>query len=169
MKTLYLLRHATAAVDMGGFNDHERALNPRGNEDALQMAEAMKARGYMPDLILCSSARRTLETCRHFHAVVGGEVPTRVERGLYLAPDEAILRLVRNTGGAAGSVLVIGHNPGIESLAGVLAKEHSGQGKTPKFPTAALAAFQFDAANWNEVGRGAARLIDFLTPKTLAL
>ncbi len=164
MKTLYLLRHAKAAADNPQFDDHERALAGRGIEDAPKMAEALIVRGYVPDLILCSSARRAQESCHHILGVLGTEIPTRVVPNLYLATDETILSIVRGADGTANSVLVIGHNPGMEELA----SELGNQGVVPKFPTTAFAVFEFDVDEWKDVTRGEGRFVDFLTPSSLA-
>jgi phosphohistidine phosphatase len=163
MKIVYLMRHAKAASDSPTFEDRDRALNARGNEDAPRMAAEMKARSYIPDLILCSSARRTQETCRHVLDVLGPDIPTVFDPGLYLASDEEILETIHAANPAANAALVIGHNPGLEDLAVALAA----QGGPPKFPTAALAVFRFDAETWPQIARRKGAFADYLTPKML--
>ncbi len=163
MKTLYLLRHAKAAADSPSSEDRDRALNARGNDDAPAMAAAMKARGYVPDLVLCSSARRTVETCRHVLDVLGPDIPTLFEDGLYLASAGEILSAIRAADPGASALLVIGHNPGLEELAGALGKD----GGPPKLPTSGLAVFTLESGAWDAIAPGAAHFTDYLTPKLL--
>jgi phosphohistidine phosphatase len=163
MKTLYLLRHAKASSDSPTFEDRDRPLNARGNEDAPLVAGAMKVRRHIPDLILCSSARRTQETCQHVLDVLGGHIPVVFEPDLYLATDEEILDLIRSANPTSRALLVIGHNPGLEDLAITLGAD----GGPPKFPTTALAVFRFDVERWDEVTRKGGAFTDYVTPKML--
>lgn len=164
MKTLYLLRHAKAASDSPTFEDRDRALNERGKKDAAAVAQAMKARDYIPDIILCSSARRTQETCRLVQETIEPDVLVRYDAGLYLATDREILEAVQGLEEEFRSALVIGHNPGLEELAMQLARK----GGPPKFPTAALAVFEFGLEMWRDVAPRRGTYTDYLTPKMLA-
>ncbi len=166
MKSLYLLRHAKSGWGSIDLDDHDRTLSERGNEDAPKLAAAISERRYVPDLIACSSARRTRQTLAHLQAVIGVDIPVTIQRELYLASDQTILRLIRKTKDDQDSLLVLGHNPGMEDLANRLCGPASE--KTPRFPTAALAAFEFDVDHWREVETGTGRLIGFMTPKSLA-
>lgn len=163
MKTLYLMRHAKASNDSPTFEDRDRALNERGNVDAPLVARAMQARRHIPDLILCSTARRTQETCRHVLEVLGAHIPAVYEAELYLANDDEILDIVRAADPKARALLVVGHNPGLEDLALSLGAD----GAPPKFPTAAVAVFRFDVENWDDVARGRGAFADYFTPKML--
>lgn len=163
MKTLYLMRHAKASNDSPTFEDRDRALNERGNEDAPLIAREMQARRHIPDLILCSSARRTQETCRHVQDMLGAHIPAVYEPDLYLASDDEILEIIRAADPKARALLIIGHNPGLEDLALSLGAD----GAPPKFPTCAVAAFRFDVENWNEVARQRGTFADYFTPKML--
>jgi phosphohistidine phosphatase len=161
MKTLLLMRHAKASGDGPTFDDRDRALNARGNEDAPLIAAEMKARRLIPDLILCSSARRTQETCAHVLEQLGHHIPVVFEPDLYLASDDEILDLIRAADPKARVLLVIGHNPGLEDLALSLGAD----GGPPKFPTSALAAFRFDVESWDAVGRKGGAFAGYFAPK----
>lgn len=122
MHRLLLLRHAKAAAPAPGQDDHARDLNPRGQAASGVMAEYMALNGLVPDLVLCSDARRTRETWRRIVERNGWqETETRFLKALYLAEAERILKLLAREAGSAQTVLVVGHNPGIEELAGSLA------------------------------------------------
>lgn len=173
MKTLYILRHAKSDQGDGSIGDHERPLNERGREAAPRMGAYLKSKGYAPQLILCSTARRTVETCGLVQAVLG-DVTVQFEQGLYLAEARSILDRVRRVDEAIGSVMVIGHNPGLEQLANALsaspkaeAEERRHRRMREKFSTCALAVIQFPAKSWREIKQGGGVLVDFMRPREL--
>jgi phosphohistidine phosphatase len=130
------------------------------------MGEEMARRGLHPDLALVSTARRTLET---FALVTPFLAPKadRYEAAIYEAEAPAILEVVRRVGDEVGTLLVVGHNPGMERLAADLiggGSERLRDRLGEKFPTAALAVIDFDAAHWRDIKRGEGRLALFLTP-----
>jgi phosphohistidine phosphatase len=166
VKALWLLRHAHAPPGDPGSADHDRPLSGRGRNAAARIAARLAAESETPSLILCSSARRTLETLDPLVEALPGSPQVRTERDLYLASDEALLaRLSRLAEGEPG-VLVLAHNPGLHTLACTLA----GGGEPSllrrlerSFPSAACAAFRFDGA-WRDLRPGTARLLAFSTP-----
>jgi phosphohistidine phosphatase len=96
------------------------------------------------------------------------------EDGLYLAEARSILERVRRLDDAAGSALVIGHNPGLEQLANGLCaspktvdEEKSHRRMREKFSTCALAAIEFPVKAWRDVKMGAGVLKDFTRPRDL--
>jgi phosphohistidine phosphatase len=95
-------------------------------------------------------------------------VVVRIERELYAASERGLLECLRAVEDGVGSVLLIGHNPGLERLALSLAGGGEGLAAVRrKFPTGALATLEF-AGRWRELRPGSAQLTDFLTPKQLA-
>jgi phosphohistidine phosphatase len=98
----------------------------------------------------------------------------RALKTLYLAEWSTILKLIHEVPDDTQSVLLVGHNPGIERLAVALALNPSGAAErgraeslAEKFPTAALAVFDFDGKHWTAVKPGLGRLVDFVRPKDL--
>lgn len=167
MKRLYLLRHAKTQPDAPE-GDHERALTERGRIDAALMARTMVRRAYVPDLILCSTARRTFQTLEILLPVIASQSETRLEPGLYLADARAILQRAGAVEGGVRSLLFIGHNPGMEDLAQRLAGDTDlGARVAEKFPTACLAAFQSEATTWAAAVRSAWKALDILRPSEL--
>jgi len=168
MRRLYLLRHAKSSWARPGLDDFERPLNARGREASPATGRRMRKAGLVPDLVLCSAARRAVETWEALAPSLGREPAVKLYRSLYLAAPARILETVRRAPDEAGAVLVIGHNPGMERLAAQLA----GPGSDPealaeltaKYPTAALAVFELDAGSWRDVELGACRLEAFLKP-----
>ncbi|MFB0972780.1 MAG: histidine phosphatase family protein [Tissierellia bacterium] len=112
MKTLYLLRHAKSSWDDSRVSDFDRPLNNRGRREAEKIAEYMKENKYIPEYIICSTAKRTRETLDLILNIIkfGGEVIYL--DNLYLASSSGIEREIDSI--RAESLLVVGHNPGIE-------------------------------------------------------
>lgn len=173
MKTVYILRHAKAEQTVGSIGDHERPLNAKGREVAPRVGAYLKAKAYKPDLILCSTARRTVETCELVRPSLG-DITVTFENGLYLAEASVILERMRRLDDSLGSVMVIGHNPGLEELADDLSQSP----KTPeeerlhrrlreKFATCSLAVISVPARRWRDITPGAGALIDLVRPRDL--
>jgi phosphohistidine phosphatase len=165
MKRLMLLRHAKSDWP-GGVGDHDRPLGPRGRHDAPRMGEEMARRGLRPELVIISTAARTRETWDYL-APHFGSVPERFDRALYAADAEAMLKVVRGIEDTVSSLLLLGHNPGLETLANLLIAEGPSRLRErleDKFPTAALAVIDFAGPNWASIRHAEGRLSLFLTP-----
>jgi phosphohistidine phosphatase len=163
LKQLFLLRHAKSSWDDVVANDHDRSLAPRGRRAAKLIAKHLRREGIVPSLVLCSSARRTRETLAALD--LGGDV--QIERELYGASEAELVERLRRVPDPAGSVMVIGHNPGIHGLALTLAGSGAElERMAPKFPTGALATLEFDG-HWRELGPGDAELAAFVRPRDL--
>lgn len=167
---LLLLRHAKAVIGEGGMRDIDRPLAPRGEKAAKAMGRYMADHDMVPDLVLCSPARRTRQTW----TIASGELPkaeTRYIDELYDFGDgEALLSVIRQEGGSARRLLLVTHNPATQNLALSLA----GSGDTllrqrmmEKFPTAGLAVLSLTGAGWAATAEGAARLEAFVRPRDL--
>ncbi|MBV9782293.1 MAG: histidine phosphatase family protein [Acidisphaera sp.] len=172
MHQLLLLRHAKSSWDEPKLADHARPLNPRGKRAAAAMRRAMRDLGLQPDVVLVSSARRSLQT---LEALQPWDETPLVEPmdALYLATAPQLLQAVREVSETTRSVLLIGHNPGLHDLALLLAGSagQSAPGTSlhrlaESFPTAALAEFTVTGP-WRSLGEGGARLLRFLAPRDL--
>jgi len=166
-RRLFLLRHAKAEADDGS-GDHERPLSGRGRRDAPAMGREITRRGYRPELILCSTSRRTAETLDLAMPFLTPPPPTRLEPSLYHAEARQILSRAAAVEASFASVMFVGHNPGLEELALQLA----GDGKVArriaeKFPTCSFAAFESTAASWQDAAKGPWNVIAFLRPAEL--
>ena len=167
MPRLMLLRHGKAASPEAG-EDFERPLTRRGREAAARMGTYLTDEGLTPDLVLVSTARRARETF-HLARAALAEVASRPEPTIYEASADQLLALARGTEAGIGSLLLVGHNPGFETLALLLSG--SGEGDAldrleRKFPTAALAVIEADGG-WDALQRGRGRLTRFVTPRSL--
>ena len=157
---LVLLRHAKAVGKDEA--DFDRVLAPRGQAQMAAVARYLAGRdgkAIRPDLALVSPAARTRET---WAATKLAKVEARFEPTIYEAPPKTLLALVRAVEAGPRTVMLVGHNPGIEDLADKLTG-----GEASEFPTAALAVIAFEASAWGEIRRG--RLERFVTPDDLGV
>ena len=167
VKTLYLLRHAKSSWKDETLADHERPLSGRGRKAAKRMAEYMRAEGVVPALVLCSSARRARETLERVLPSPSADVEVEIEDDLYAAGAEELLARLRRVPADAPSVLLIGHNPGVEQLAASLARAGERlRALEAKYPTSALAELAFEGS-WADLRPGVAELTAFVKPREL--
>ena len=98
-------------------SDHDRPLNRRGERAARAIAEYLVNQGPLPDQILCSTATRARQTLAPLVELMAAVPPISLEKGLYLASEDALLDRVRELPAEVSIVLLIGHNEGIGEFA----------------------------------------------------
>lgn len=172
MKTVYLLRHAKSSWVDETLDDFERPLAKRGRHAAEAMAHYVAKKAITPQQILCSPAKRTQQTLECLQDVLGAAVPTRFEKPIYMASAGTLLRRLRRVSDGLESVMLVGHNPGLEQLAGILA--HGGDLSAHRlinsgFTAGALAVIEADVEHWADLRQGCGRLKAFIRPKDLIL
>jgi phosphohistidine phosphatase len=171
MKTLTLLRHAKSTWDDPVARDFDRPLNRRGRNAARAVGRAMREQGLAFDRIVASPAARAVETLAEVATGYGGALVPECDQRVYLASTETLLDLVRGTDDEADRLLLVGHNPGMESLALLLTHAGGGGGRrgeiAAKYPTGSLAEISFAAASWREIRPGEGRLERFIRPRDL--
>jgi phosphohistidine phosphatase len=166
MPTLYLLRHAKSSWDEPRLADHERPLAKRGRRDAKRIAKHLRRSGVEPALVVCSTAARTRETLERVRPAIGDPTIVFAEQ-LYAASSDQLLERLRLVPDEIASVLLIGHNPGLQKLALALASGGDGLDRlAEKFPTAALATLEL-ATPWSRLGPAEATLTALVVPKQL--
>jgi len=164
--TLLLLRHAKSSWVDPTLPDHDRPLASRGRRDAKRIAKHLAGLEFEPELVLCSSAVRTRETLELVRPALGNS-KVLFEDGLYGASSDELLARIRDVPDAVGSVMLIGHNPGLEQLALLLASSGDElRGLETKFPTAALATLAVETT-WSRLAPGDAILRAYIVPKQL--
>jgi phosphohistidine phosphatase len=161
MRRIYLLRHAKSSWDEPGIPDHDRPLAPRGKRAAKAMAKHLREHDVRPDVVLCSTAKRARKTLKRIEPVLG-KPDVHYERELYAASAATLLARLRDIPKSVDSVMVIGHNPGLEDLVLVLTEQPT------TFPTGALATLAFTGREWAALERGMAELVDVVRPRELA-
>jgi phosphohistidine phosphatase len=167
MKRLYLLRHAKSSWKDATVPDHDRPLAGRGHRAAKTIARHLRERCIEPELVLCSSARRARETLDRIESVLATST-VLVEDDLYAASAHALLERVRAVPDTVQSVMLIGHNPGLQDLAIDMARPSPAAHElATKYPTAALATLGFRGSSWRELDYGGAELVEFVRPREL--
>jgi phosphohistidine phosphatase len=172
MRQLLLLRHAKSSWDPAAMPDRDRPLNARGRRSAAAMRQAMRDLGLAPDVVLVSTARRTMETLEALEPWDDTPLVDAMD-SLYLASPMQLTAVLHGVAETVRSVLLIGHNPGMHDLALSLAGPGAmlGGGKNEHalaegFPTGALAEFVVPGSWW-DLREGGGRLVRFLTPRML--
>ncbi len=170
MKELLLLRHAKSDRGDPSLADFDRPLSKRGRQAAPMMGRLLAERGWVPDFAIVSPAKRTRQTWDRLAAELPEPSAMRFEEELYDASAAQILPLAMRAPPKAGRLLVVGHNPGLEDLAAMLAGPGSDQEALArmreKFPTGALARLTFEGG-WSDLSAGGLKLAGFLTPREL--
>ena len=172
MKTILLLRHAKSDWGEPGLSDHDRPLNRRGEKAADAMANHIRARMPLPDLVLCSTASRARQTLAPLAALWTPPPPISLEKGLYLASEEVLLARLRSVADPVRTVLLVGHNDGLWQLAELLAgsgKEDALSNLRAKYPTGTLAALRTPGGRWADLAAGSAELTAFVRPRDLMI
>ncbi len=171
MKTLGILRHAKSDWDDIGTRDFDRGLNDRGRKGAKligrHIAEYGAEHGTNWDVVLASSAERVQRT---MEAAMPDAEP-HWDKRLYLASVDTIFDVVHEFGGDAETVLVAGHNPGLQELVYALvapaAENALFDSAATKFPTATFAIFELDIDDWADLKKDCGKLIHFKRPRDL--
>jgi len=163
MKTLLVLRHAKSSWNDPALDDHERPLNKRGRRDAPRMGELVREYGLMPGVVISSDAVRARLTAEAVAeaARYAGEI--LLDPRLYMAGPADILSLLATLRENAETVMIVGHNPGLEKLVEQLT------GARQDLPTAALAQIGLPIDQWCELKlstRGT--LVNIWRPEELA-
>ncbi len=170
MRRLLLLRHAKSSWDTPNLDDFERGLAPRGIRDAPRIGAFMKEHDLIPDLVICSPARRATETWELVAPELGGHVLVEFDPDVYLASPSTLLTIVQSQPINAQTLMMVGHNPGTEMLASRLCSAGPADALERlrrKVPTASLIEIHLDAERWGEVDWGRGTLGHFVTPRGL--
>lgn len=167
LRRLVVLRHAKSAWPEG-VADHERPLAPRGRRDAPAAGRALAEAGCLPDLALCSTAMRARSTWELASAQWGTRPPARFEPRLYAAGAPDLLRVVHEVPSDVGTLLLVGHNPGLVELVLDLAgdgPDDTLEAVRRKFPTSAVAILSWHGTGWQALTPGTALLTSVTVPR----
>ncbi|MER5840236.1 histidine phosphatase family protein [Streptomyces prasinus] len=166
-RRLVVLRHAKSAWPEG-VPDRDRPLAARGERDAPAAGRALAGTVGPPGLVLCSTAVRARRTWELAAAEWDAPPPVRYEPRLYAAGVPELLAVVREVPADVGTLLLVGHNPGLADL--VLALAGDGADDTldrvrAKFPTSAVAVLSWRGTAWRDLAPGAALLTAMTVPR----
>jgi phosphohistidine phosphatase len=162
VKTLVVMRHSKA--EQSGRTDHERQLTDRGVVDATEAGEWLANRGIEPDQALVSDAVRTQQTWEAVNEGGGWDLEGTPDEALYEAGTESALDLIRQTDESIRTLVVVGHNPTMASLATLLddgaGDDDAGNEVASGFPTSAVAVFSYDG-DWSDLDEASASVVAY--------
>lgn len=162
-RRLILTRHAKSSWDDPDMADIDRPLNARGQAAARELGDFLASRGLEPEEVLCSTALRTRETWDGVQAAVLETLPEiRYIDELYHATPEMMISVLKTA--AQPTVMMIGHNPGIATLAAMLPSRPIFDPDFRKYPTCATLIVDFQIDSWAQVRPGFGSMLDFFTP-----
>lgn len=170
MRRLILFRHAKSDWSLAASADHDRGLATRGRKAAGPMGAWLAGRGFRPDLVLCSTAKRAKATWDIAKGAFTPAPETKALRAVYEASADELLELVRAAPAEAQTLMIVGHNPGLQHFVDLLSGGGDPEARrllSVKFPTAAIAVLDLPFDDWAEAAPRAARLDRFVTPKSL--
>ena len=162
LRELMLLRHAKSDWKDQDLADIERPLSSRGKKNAIKMGKWIHHHHLTPDLILTSPAIRAQQTLRRICNECSASTLTQDK--LYLADQNQLLKILANAPQSAERVMIIGHNPGLETLLNYLVDDHNA-GETVLFPTCAMAHLIMPE-DWSNIAKNSAKLQQFIHPKS---
>lgn len=155
------MRHAKSDWSEPGLGDHARPLNNRGSKSAGAVGDWLRAKGYLADQVLCSTALRTRETLD----LLGTLAPVRFEQRLYHATPNTMWDCLSEATGQ--TVLMVGHNPGIADFASGCVIQAPAHPRFRDFPTGATLVVDFPAPDWPTVRCGSGTAQDFVVPRDI--
>jgi phosphohistidine phosphatase len=163
MKKLYLLRHAKSSWEDASLADFDRPLNKRGRRAAPLMGELMRREGFTPDAIVSSPAARAKATAEMVREA--GELRAEIvfDERIYEASPARLRDVAAETSGEHRSIMLVGHNPGMEGFI------HYLTGELESMPTAALAVINLRIDKWNGITADCAELVEIYRPKDMVL
>ena len=159
MKILYILRHAKSSWDKPDLADFDRPLNERGLIAAPFMGQILYGRQFQPDLILSSPAKRSKQTAILVKETAELKARIKYDERIYEASPQILLQTVAEVDNKHESVMLVGHNPGIEGFIRYLT------GRTVQMPTAALAVIELNVKSWRDADADDGKLVAVIRPK----
>lgn len=170
MRRLILFRHASADRAAPGAADRERPLSERGRADAIRVGAYLARHSLIPKHVMVSPALRTRDTWKLAVAGLAAPVPAQPREPLYDATAAAIIDVIKTTPAGAGTLLIVGHNPGLHEAALLLiasGNQDLRERLREDLPAAGLAVITFAIDNWQGLRPHSGRLERFVTPDVL--
>lgn len=148
--TLLIFRHAKSGMDAP--SDHERTLTEHGVQQAKFMGELLNEKEIQPDLVICSSASRAIETMNLAMMAGQWECDSTVTDALYNTTVNMLFELFKHLSDNDNVIMLVGHEPTWSELANVLT------GETVTFNTAGICSISFNSEHWKDLKPGAGKL-----------
>lgn len=167
-RDLFIVRHAKSDWSGALTKDFDRPLSERGEKDAPLIAKWLDAQIVTPDLLISSPAQRAKQTA---NAIIEQlQIPQQnvsFDKRLYLASTETLLNVLAELNHELTTVMLIGHNPGLENLIIHLSHDPLPYKHDAKLLTTANIAQLRFKSTWKSIQPKDARLINFVRPREL--
>lgn len=171
MKILGIFRHAKSDWNDARLRDFDRPLNKRGRKGAAIMGKHIVEHAVGWKRVLASPAVRVTQTIDIAGEAAGETPPVDWDRRIYLASSATLMDVLREQEGDPASIMMVGHNPGLEDLIFDLVPD---DGSSPlrdiveeKLPTAAYAVLELNIDKWSDIDEGCGRLVHLVRPRDL--
>ena len=160
MKHLYLIRHAKSDWSDGSQSDFERGLNKRGQKAVLTMAEVLKEKKIMPDLIISSSAKRARLTAEGLANNIAYSGKIKYVDALYMAEPTEVIHMIKEIKDKYNAVFIVGHNPETTELTDLMLDDY-----IDNVPTLGIVALNVSIKHWKKIKAEKVKLDFFIYPK----
>jgi phosphohistidine phosphatase len=164
MKELFVLRHGKAAYLDPQLDDFDRPLTLIGRQTVTILSEKIKDSKICPELVICSPARRTRETLDGLIKALPSFVKIVYEDEIYLASPQFILNKLNSLDDKFRSVLLVGHNPGLEQTLVQLAKDDPLLKHVTPLPTACFIQLDLMIERWGNLKNQCAHIKNYFLP-----
>ncbi len=154
MKKLFLIRHAKSSWDDPTLSDQERPLNERGIRNANFMANLLKEKNILPDLIISSIAERASHTANIFSDILSYTKKIKYDSRIYEATTQDLIEVVSQNEDIYNTVFLFGHNPGLLNFANFISTQ-----PIYNLPTCAIIGFEIQIDRWEKISRNSSKLI----------
>jgi len=160
MKHLYFIRHAKSDWSDESQSDFDRGLNQRGERDLLLMANALKEKKVLPDLILSSSAKRAKLTAKGLIENLKYTGKIHYTDDLYAATPQQVIEMIKEIKDKYDTVFIFGHNPELTELTGLMVDDY-----IDNVPTLGIVALNIPIKHWKKFKPQKVNLDFFIYPK----
>ncbi|MBH71592.1 MAG: phosphohistidine phosphatase [Pelagibacteraceae bacterium] len=170
MKTIFLLRHAKSSWDNLNLDDFDRPLSNKGIKASKKIGNYLKTNKFVPDIIYCSTAKRAKQTWELTNRIIKKKKNILYKDNLYMANLSEFMKIIKKTKNKFKNLMIVSHNPGIESLAIELSKNENNkfhQIINIKYPTGALVVIKFNLNDWGKINYKKGEIYEFIKPKEL--
>ncbi len=170
MKTIFLLRHAKSSWNDTVERDFDRPLNNRGRRAAETIGRYFREESVAFDYVVASPAVRVIETLDSVETGAGRSFGATFDKRIYMASAMTLFDIVQETDDAHSSVLLVGHNPGLEDLVFMLTPADGTRIRKEidvKYPTATFCEMVFDVESWDDITAESGKLVRLVRPRDL--